>query len=220
MRSDEIIKKFSLKTACDQFLSARSLNGSDQSMKVVLVGDSQVGKTCIITHLVSGTYRDSMPATIGAAFQTHTLSTTKGIVTLQIWDTAGQEKYRALAPMYYRSAEIALLVFDVTNRDSFDALEQWIHELSEKAPAFLQVVIAANKIDLKDDRVVSKEVAERFAERHNVKMYAEVSAKTGEGIVDLFSNIAVMTGKTDLEPRLSKGSPTEAGKESESNGCC
>jgi small GTP-binding protein len=189
-------------------------------MKVVLVGDSQVGKTCIVTHLVSGTFRDSMPATIGAAFQTHTLSTTKGTVTLQIWDTAGQEKYRALAPMYYRSAEVALLVFDVTNRDSFDALEQWVHELSEKAPPFLQVVIAANKIDLKEDRVVSREIAQRFAERHNVKMYAEVSAKTGEGIVELFSSIAVMTGKTDLEPRPTKGPPIEGGKDGEANKCC
>jgi small GTP-binding protein len=189
-------------------------------MKVVLVGDSQVGKTCIVTHLVSGTFRDSMPATIGAAFQTHTLSTTKGIVTLQIWGTAGQEKYRALAPMYYRSAEIALLVFDVTNRDSFAALEQWVHELSEKAPAYLQVVIAANKIDLKDDRIVSREVAERFAKCHNVKMHTEVSAKAGDGIVELFSNIAVMTGKTDLEPRPPKGTPTETGKGAESNTCC
>jgi small GTP-binding protein len=161
-----------------------------------------------------------MPATIGASFVTHTLSTTKGIMTLQIWDITGKEIYRALAPMYYRSAEIALLVFDVTNRDSFDALEQWVHELSEKAPAFLQIVIAANKIDLKGDRVVSREIAERFAERHNVKMYAEVSAKTGEGIIDLFSNIAVMNGKTDLESRPPKGSPTEAGKETGSNVCC
>jgi GTPase SAR1 family protein len=83
----------------------------------VIVGDTQVSKTCIIAHLVSNTFKSSNPPTIDAALQTYVMATTHGPATIQIWDTAGQEKYRALAPMYYRSADAALLMFDFTSLD-------------------------------------------------------------------------------------------------------
>jgi small GTP-binding protein len=185
-------------------------------MKVVLVGDTQVGKTCIVTRLVSGTFRPSMPATIGAAFQTHSLSTPQGITTLQIWDTAGQERYRALAPMYYRSAEVAILVYDVTSTESFEGMQQWVTELSEKAPSFLKVAIVGNKIDLTDDRTVAQGMGKAFAEQHGVKVYAEVSAKTGDGIVNLFTNVALLGA-----PSLVPATPTLSSSQGdESRGCC
>jgi small GTP-binding protein len=185
-------------------------------MKVVLVGDSQVGKTCIVTNLVSGTFRPSMPATIGAAFQTYSLSTPHGVTTLQIWDTAGQERYRALAPMYYRSAEVAILVYDVTSTDSFEGMQQWMTELSEKAPSFLKVAIAGNKIDLTEERTVAKEMGKAFAGQHNVKVYAEVSAKTGEGITELFTNVALL-GAPSLVPATPSLPSSQGG---ERPGCC
>jgi small GTP-binding protein len=159
-------------------------------MKVVLVGDTQVGKTCIIANLVNNTFKSSSPPTIGAAFQTHVLPTPQGPVTMQIWDTAGQEKYRALAPMYYRSADIAVLVYDVTQLDSFDAMEQWASELAEKAPPNLQLMVVGNKVDLMDDRVVQADTADAWAQLHNAKCYMEVSAKTGVGIDRLFAKAA------------------------------
>jgi small GTP-binding protein len=167
-------------------------------MKVVVVGDTQVGKTCIIAHLVSNTFKSSNPPTVGAAFQTYVMATPQGPVTMQIWDTAGQEKYRALAPMYYRSADIALLVFDVTSISSFQGMQQWCDELAEKAPPNLQVIIAGNKTDLTEDRVVQRSAAEEFARRVNAKHYAECSAKIGNGIVELFEKAAELVAKAKV----------------------
>jgi small GTP-binding protein len=116
-------------------------------MKVVLLGNSQVGKTCIITRLISGRFSESAP-TIGAAFQTHMLSTPNGSVTLQIWDTAGQEQYRSLSPMYYRAAQVAILCYDITSVPSFDAISDWIRELDDRAGKSIQIIVAATKTDL------------------------------------------------------------------------
>jgi small GTP-binding protein len=192
-------------------------------MKVVLVGDTQVGKTCIIANLVGNTFKLSSPPTIGAAFQTHVMATPQGPITMQLWDTAGQEKYRALAPMYYRSADVAILVYDVTQLDSFEAMEQWSNELAEKAPPNLQLIIVGNKVDLKDDRVVQTEAAQQWTKDHNAKVYVEVSAKTGTGIMELFATAAELvttarqmssqmkTEKTNLVPR---------NEEPGGDGCC
>ena len=155
-----------------------------------------MGKTCIIGRLVSGTFKEGNPATIGAAFQTHVMSTDRGTVSMQLWDTAGQEKYRALAPMYYRSADVAVLCYDVTNIASFEAMEQWSNELADKAPPNLQLIMVGNKIDLVNERVVSKELALSCAKKHGAVFYTEVSAKTGEGITDLFMRAAQLGENT------------------------
>jgi small GTP-binding protein len=176
-------------------------------MKVVLVGDQQVGKTSIIAHLVTNTFNPATSPTIGAAFQTYCMATAHGPVTMQIWDTAGQEKYRALTPLYYRSADVAVLVYDITQVASFHGMERWSHELAEKAPPNLRVVIVGNKSDLIDGREVDAHGARAWAEEHGAKRYAEVSAKTGDGISDLFLGIAEM-----LSDEKSKESPVNAVK--------
>jgi small GTP-binding protein len=172
-------------------------------MKVVIVGDTQVGKTCLISYLVSNTFKSYSPPTIGAAFQTYSITTSQGPTTLQIWDTAGQEKYRALAPMYYRCADIAILVYDVTRLATFEALQDWCSELAEKGPANLEVVIAGNKTDLAQDRVVETSAARAFAAEHGAKWFAEVSAKTGAGVFALFAKAAEIviarSGPTDID---------------------
>ena len=159
-------------------------------MKVVLVGDTQVGKTCILGRLTSGQFRASSPATVGAAFQNHVITTNKGAVSMQIWDTAGQEKYRSLAPMYYRSAQVAILFFDLTNRQSFLDLDQWANELEEKTTGEIKTFLVGNKCDLEDERQVSKEEAQEFSFQHGAIEYVETSAKTGDGVVDLFTKVA------------------------------
>jgi small GTP-binding protein len=173
-------------------------------MKVVLVGDTRVGKTCILTRLTQGVFRDSA-ATVGAAFQTHTVTTQYGARTLQIWDTAGQEKYRSLAPMYYRSAHIAILCFDLTNRESFRALGTWADELAEKGTGELQTIIVGCKVDLVDARVVARDEAQDFAFEKGASHYLECSAKSGVGIVDLFTKAAELLG-----PGSSVGAPDTA----------
>jgi small GTP-binding protein len=158
-------------------------------MKVVVVGDTQVGKTCLVARLVTDQFHATGLPTIGAAFQNHIITTSKGAVTLQIWDTAGQEKYRALTPMYYRNARAALVVFDVTNHQSFQALEEWITDLDSN-PDSVTLFLVGNKCDLEDDRVVTTNMAKDWADQHEAVTYVETSAKTGMGVIDLFTRVA------------------------------
>ncbi|KAK8857912.1 hypothetical protein M9Y10_013011 [Tritrichomonas musculus] len=161
-----------------------------RSLKVVLVGDTKVGKSCILSRFVQGTFDRDIPATIGAAFFTKVLTTSSGNVRLQLWDTAGQEKFRSLTPMYYRSAAVAVLVYDVTSKDSLEGLEAWSAEIADKAPHNIKIVVIGNKIDLSDERVVSTNLGKEYAEQFNASLYFETSAKTGEGINEVFSQIA------------------------------
>jgi small GTP-binding protein len=139
---------------------------------------------------------------------------------MQIWDTAGQEKYRALAPMYYRSADIALLVYDVTQRESFDALAQWCDELAEKGPSNLQLIVVGNKIDLKSDRVIQSDAGQAFAGLHNARYYQEVSAKTGDGIIELFEKAADLVTQSRTAGPDIKTEKSALVAKTESNGCC
>jgi small GTP-binding protein len=189
-----------------------------RSIKVVLVGDTKVGKSCILSRFVQGTFDRNMPATIGAAFLTKVVTTSTGPVRLQLWDTAGQEKFRSLAPMYYRSSHVAALVYDVTSKTSLDGLEDWNAEIADKAPHNIKVIVVGNKIDLADDRVVPTAMGSDLAKRLNAVNYIETSAQTGAGINELFNGIAEL----DLtsEAMSSDPAPPQPAQPSESRGCC
>ena len=171
-------------------------------MKIVLVGDSQVGKTCVLTRLTMNTFQTSNPATIGAAYKGYKISTEKGTVDLQLWDTAGQEKFKTLAPMYYRSAEAALVFFDITNLTSFQSLDSWITEIEEKGGDNIHVYVVGYKCDMDSQRVLSKEDAKELVFSHNCEGYFETSAKTGEGVLDLFIKVAECA--SELHPNQEK----------------
>jgi small GTP-binding protein len=161
-----------------------------RSLKVVLVGDTKVGKSCILSRFVQGTFDRNMPATIGAAFLTKVITTPNGPVRLQLWDTAGQEKFRSLAPMYYRSSAVAVLVYDVTTKSSLDGLEDWAAEIADKAPHNIKLVVIGNKIDMTEERRVTQQAGQELARTLNAVHYGETSAKTGDGINDVFNKIA------------------------------
>jgi len=161
-----------------------------QSLKVVLVGDTKVGKSCILSRFVQGTFDRNMPATIGAAFLSKVITTSNGPVRLQLWDTAGQEKFRSLAPMYYRSSSVAVLVYDVTSKSSLTNLEDWSAEIADKAPHNIKLVVIGNKSDMVDERVIPTDMAQEIANKMGAVLFAETSAKTGAGINEIFSKIA------------------------------
>ena len=155
------------------------------SIKLVLLGDSGVGKTSIVSQYVSGKCSDSVKPTIGAAFVTKEFNMDGRQIELLIWDTAGQEVYRGLAPMYYRSALIAIIVYDVTRAQSFDSVNYWIKELKTNVDGNIIILVCGNKTDLEESRVVEYASAQANAES-NGALYAETSASTGTGVERMF----------------------------------
>ena len=168
------------------------------SVKVVLLGDSGVGKTSIVQRFAFGTFKEENPSTLGAMFIAKILEIpdTNQTVKFQIWDTAGQEKYRSLAQMYYQDAAVAVLVYDITKRSTYEGIKTWIREVKEKAPPEILIVVAANKSDLVEREQVDFTEAKIFAdeEKATLKM---TSAKDGMGIQEVFIDIAHILNKTD-----------------------
>ena len=160
------------------------------SLKVVIVGDTKVGKSCILSRFVQGSFDHNTPATIGAAFLTKVVQTKEGPMRLQLWDTAGQEKFRSLAPMYYRSANVAVLVYDVTSKTSLEDLEDWSAEIADKAPQGIKLVVIGNKIDMENERVVPTQAGKDAASTMGAALFGETSALTGAGVNEIFTKIA------------------------------
>jgi small GTP-binding protein len=189
-------------------------------MKIVLIGDTEVGKTSIVSRLVKGRFEDNCEATIGAALQNYIVQRQSGNVSLQIWDTAGQEKFRSLTPMYYRTANVAVLVYDITKQETFQGLESWVKEVTDKGPQGLKVVIVGNKKDIEEERSTSAKSGEDFCFRHQCCFFMEVSAKTGEGISELFDKIAALN-ETELRELNSEPIEIIPTKDTHSSsGCC
>jgi small GTP-binding protein len=143
----------------------------------------------MVTQFVRGEYHDFQEPTIGAAFLTQTVTLSEDdVVKFEIWDTAGQERYRSLAPMYYRGAAAAIVVFDVTNAQSFSGAKGWVKELQRRGDANCVIALAGNKVDA-DGRVVEKDEANAFAEENGI-IYMETSAKAATNIKELFVAVA------------------------------
>lgn len=163
-----------------------SLLQNIKSIKLVLLGESSVGKTSIVSQFVNQQFTDLQDSTIGAAYFSK-LSMIKGEnYRLEIWDTAGQERYHSLAPMYYRGAKGAIVVFDTTSTNSFEKAKSWISELKTTANVNTQITLVGNKIDLIYKRKVLTETAKNYAEQEEIT-YIETSAKNNINIDDIFN---------------------------------
>merc|ERR1712196_570141 len=140
----------------------------DYLFKVVLIGDSGVGKSNLLTRFTRNEFNRESKSTIGVEFATQTIQVEKKMIKAQIWDTAGQERYRAITSAYYRGAVGALLVYDITKRQSFDDVERWLSELRDHAEENIAVLLVGNKSDLKHLRAVSTAEAAEFAEKQGL----------------------------------------------------
>ena len=154
-------------------------------LKLIVVGNQGTGKTCILNRFVNETFEENYQATIGLDFQSKNVSIHDQDVRLILYDTAGQEKFRSLIPMYIREAQIILLIYDISDRDSFDAMPKWIQEVLDVKNAEAVFVLIGNKIDLENERKVTFEEGKKFAEENNF-IFQEVSAKDGQNFTNLF----------------------------------
>eukprot|EP00735_Rhodelphis_limneticus_P000205 TRINITY_DN1032_c0_g1::TRINITY_DN1032_c0_g1_i1::g.29891::m.29891 TRINITY_DN1032_c0_g1::TRINITY_DN1032_c0_g1_i1::g.29891 ORF type:complete len:231 (+),score=45.65,sp/O80501/RAH1B_ARATH/77.56/6e-113,Ras/PF00071.17/2.1e-57,Miro/PF08477.8/5e-21,Arf/PF00025.16/7.1e-16,Gtr1_RagA/PF04670.7/1.2e-07,GTP_EFTU/PF00009.22/3.2e-07,SRPRB/PF09439.5/1.2e-05,MMR_HSR1/PF01926.18/2.3e-05,Dynamin_N/PF00350.18/4.6,Dynamin_N/PF00350.18/20,AAA_22/PF13401.1/2.3,AAA_22/PF13401.1/1.7e+02 TRINITY_DN1032_c0_g1_i1:59-694(+) len=157
--------------------------------KLVFLGDQSVGKTSIITRFMYDKFDNTYQATIGIDFLSKTMYLEDRTVRLQLWDTAGQERFRSLIPSYIRDSSVAVIVFDVTNRQSFLSTDKWIEEVRSERGNDVIIVLVGNKTDLVDKREVTVEEGEAKAKDHNV-IFIETSAKVGFNIKALFRKIA------------------------------
>lgn len=157
--------------------------------KMVLLGESAVGKSSLVLRFVKGQFHEYQESTIGAAFLTQTVSVDDTTVKLELWDTAGQERYHSLAPMYYRGAQAAIVVYDITNADTFSRAKVWVKELQRQAAPNIVIALAGNKADLAAKRQVEINDAQAYADENGL-IFLETSAKTALNVNDIFMSIA------------------------------
>ncbi|PHT26180.1 Ras-related protein Rab5 [Capsicum baccatum] len=157
--------------------------------KLVLLGDMGAGKSSLVIRFVKGQFLEFQESTIGAAFFSSTVAVNNATVKFEIWDTAGQERYHSLAPMYYRGAAAAIIVYDITSSDSFSRAKKWVQELQKQGNPNLIMALAGNKADLEDKRNVPSEEARLYADENGL-FFMETSAKTAVNVNDIFYEIA------------------------------
>uniref|UniRef100_A0A7S2V252 Uncharacterized protein n=1 Tax=Fibrocapsa japonica TaxID=94617 RepID=A0A7S2V252_9STRA len=160
----------------------------DYLFKVVLIGDSGVGKSNLLSRFTRNEFNLESKSTIGVEFATKSIQTEGKIIKAQIWDTAGQERYRAITSAYYRGAVGALLVYDISKHVTFENVERWLKELRDHAEANIVVMLVGNKSDLRHLRAVSTEEAMAFAEKNNLA-FIETSALDASGVDTAFQRI-------------------------------
>ena len=178
-------------------------NFSDYIFKIVLIGDTSVGKSCLLTRFADDQFTENYVTTIGVDFRFKTMIVMDKIVKVQVWDTAGQERYRSITNAYYRGAEGILIVFDVTNHESFRNIQNWINEVTVFTGKDVTIICLGNKSDLK--KVISKNVIDDFKKKTNLEIF-NVSAKTGDGVEEAFKHIIELLIKKNMEKKEEKDS--------------
>jgi Ras-related protein Rab-5C len=161
-----------------------------RNAKLVLLGDVGTGKSSLVLRFVKGQFVEFQDSTIGAAFFSQTLAVNDETVKFEIWDTAGQERYHSLAPMYYRGAAAAIVVYDITNAASFTKAKKWVQELQAQGNPNTIMALAGNKADLLEARQVPADEAKAYAQENGL-FFMETSAKTAINVNDVFYEIGM-----------------------------
>eukprot|EP00002_Diphylleia_rotans_P009588 TRINITY_DN19974_c0_g1_i1.p1 TRINITY_DN19974_c0_g1~~TRINITY_DN19974_c0_g1_i1.p1 ORF type:complete len:204 (-),score=48.34 TRINITY_DN19974_c0_g1_i1:199-810(-) len=196
----------------------------DYLFKLLLIGDTGVGKSCILVRFADEKFNETYVSTIGVDFKIRTVEIEGKTIKLQIWDTAGQERFRTITTSYYRGAHGIILVYDITESTTFDGLRQWLKEIESYASETVERLIVGNKCDLTEKRQVAYEEAKRFADEVKIQLL-ETSAKNSTNVEQAFLTMAANVLKRVANP-LNTGSTSGTirvdpqGKSIKKSKCC
>lgn len=168
---------------------SNSLSEYDYLFKILIIGDSNVGKSSLLIRFVEDKFSESYISTIGVDFKINTIEIDDKKIKLQIWDTAGQERFRTITTSYYRGAHGIIIMYDITNYESFENIKQWLFEINKYAREEVNKILVGNKCDLKNKRVISKQAGKEYAEELGIE-FIETSAKSSQNVDDAFFNMA------------------------------
>lgn len=198
---------------------------SDYLFKLLLIGDSGVGKSCLLLRFADDTYTESYISTIGVDFKIRTIELEGKTIKLQIWDTAGQERFRTITSSYYRGAHGIIVAYDVTDQESFNNVKQWLQEIDRYACENVNKLLVGNKSDLTTKKVVDYTTAKEFADHLNIP-FLETSAKNATNVEQAFMTMAAEiknrmgppTTEANLrsEGKINPGTPVQP----RGSGCC
>ena len=190
----------------------------DYIFKIVLIGDTCVGKSCILVRFSDDVFVENYVTTIGVDFRFKTMIIKNKIAKIQIWDTAGQERYRSITTAYYRGAAAIIICCDSTNKESFYNINNWIDEISKYTDKDVDKLVLMNKCDLEEERQIDKNEIIKFEKENGIKIM-EVSAKTGNGIDKAFEYI--IEKLIDKNEKKNNSSMTlQSGNIGNKQGCC
>jgi Ras-related protein Rab-8A len=204
----------------------------DMQMKLLMIGDSGVGKTCLLLRYANDSFSPTFITTIGIDFKIKNIEVDGTRIKLQIWDTAGQERFRTITTSYFRGAQGILLVYDVTDRRSFESIRNWMNQIMQHADIHVNKILVGNKCDMLDEKVVSTSEGQKLAAEFNVPFW-ECSAKTDINVDQSFQNLAAavkdrlvaegvggpMTNK-NKSGNKNKVELGKAGTSAKNKGCC
>ena len=171
----------------------------DLSFKLIFIGDSSVGKSCLTTKAVKNNFEEYYQATVGFEFLTFNMKVNDKVIKLQIWDTCGQEIYKSLISNFYRNSSLAVLVYAIDNKESFNHTENWLNDLKSQANPDVIIFLVGNKADLEEERKVSKEEGEKYKEDQHLDLFMETSAKTGHNARNVLIEAAKILYKDYLK---------------------
>ena len=171
----------------------------DLSFKLIFIGDSGVGKSCLTTKAVKNNFEEYYQATVGFEFLTFNMRVNDKVIKLQIWDTCGQEIYKSLISNFYRNSSLAVLIYAIDNKESFNHAENWLSDLKSQANPDVRIFLVGNKADLEEDRKVSTEEGEKYKQEQNLDLFMETSAKTGHNARNVLVEAAKILYKDYLK---------------------
>lgn len=153
-----------------------------------MTGDAAVGKTSLVRRYIQHSFKENYLVTIGVQVSTQEIKLDNISIRLLVWDVAGQKSFQSVTPLYFKGADAAIIVFDVTNKETFENIENWLNRVFETEKDSV-VVLCGNKIDMSYARIITPEEAKEKAKQLNLPVYIETSAKTGEGVQELFMRV-------------------------------